>query len=50
MESTEPNDLVHPAHTLLRVWDRFQAEYAHQFAFATNLSDHNGTGIAKRIR
>jgi predicted O-methyltransferase YrrM len=43
------DDLIHPAHTLGPVWDRFQAEFADEFAFTTNVKDHNGTGLARRV-
>jgi len=42
------DDLIHPAHTLGPVWQQFQVEFAHEFDFTTNLSDHNGTGLARR--
>lgn len=44
------DDLTHPAHTLGPMWQRFQAEFGNRFEFATNLVDHNGTGIARRLR
>ena len=40
--------LIHPFHTLLGVWRRFQAEYGDRFEFAENLADLHGTGVARR--
>jgi len=42
------DDLVLPCHTLLRVWRRFQEEYGDRFEFLENLTDHYGTGVARR--
>jgi predicted O-methyltransferase YrrM len=41
------DDLIHPAHTLLRVWRRFEQEYEAGFEFSENLRDHNGTAVAR---
>ncbi len=40
--------LIHPSHTLLGVWRRFQETYAAEFEFCENLTSHNGTGVARR--
>ena len=42
------DDLVHPLHTLLPVWQRFRTEYAERLEFGENLTDHTGTAIARR--
>jgi predicted O-methyltransferase YrrM len=42
------DDLIHPAHTLLGVYRRFEQEYGDRFEFAENLADHNGTSVFRR--
>ena len=42
------DDLIHPFHTLLGVWRRFQADYGDRFEFVENLTDLYGTGVARR--
>jgi predicted O-methyltransferase YrrM len=42
------DDIVHPAHSLERVWARFRETYSSVFEFVENLADHNGTGVARR--
>lgn len=42
------DDLIHPAHTLLGVYRRFEDEYSDQFEFSENLADHNGTSVFRR--
>jgi predicted O-methyltransferase YrrM len=42
------DDLVHPLHTLLPVWQRFRDEYAELVECAENPHDHSGTAVARR--
>jgi len=42
------DDLVHPLHTLLPVWQRFRDEYADLVECAENPRDHSGTAVARR--
>jgi hypothetical protein len=39
---------MHPSHTLLGVYRRFEREYGDRFEFAENLADHNGTSVFRR--
>jgi hypothetical protein len=42
------DDLTHPLHTLMPVWDRFEKEYAAIVECARNDRDHTGTAVARR--
>lgn len=42
------DDLTHPYHTLMPIWQRFQTTYEDDFDFVENLNDHYGTGVARR--
>jgi predicted O-methyltransferase YrrM len=42
------DDLTHPLHTLMPVWQRFRREYATEIECAENAQDHTGTAVARR--
>lgn len=42
------DDLTHPLHTLMPVWERFEKEYAGIIDCAQNVRDHTGTAVARR--
>jgi predicted O-methyltransferase YrrM len=42
------DDLTHPLHTLMPVWQRFRDEYAEEIECAENAHDHTGTAVARR--
>jgi predicted O-methyltransferase YrrM len=42
------DDLTHPLHTLMPVWQRFRDEYAAEIECAENAHDHTGTAVARR--
>ena len=42
------DDLVHPLHTLLPVWEKFRDSYALEIDGVHNAADHTGTAVARR--
>lgn len=42
------DDLTHPLHTLMPVWERFEKEHAAIVDCAQNVRDHTGTAVARR--